>query len=73
MNNLLNAGIQTQVHYIPIHFQPYYQRYFGKILSLPVSESFYDKTLSLPLHMKIDHRDVLRVTESLAEAIPELL
>lgn len=43
-------GILAQVHYIPIHLQPYYQQMGFKAGSLPESEAFYSKVISLPMY-----------------------
>jgi dTDP-4-amino-4,6-dideoxygalactose transaminase len=48
MDRLKALGIGTQVHYIPVHRQPYYARRSAG-LTLPGAEAFYSRTLSLPL------------------------
>ena len=48
---LHQQNILVQVHYIPVHFHPYYQNQFGyKIGDFPNCEAYYDKALSLPLY-----------------------
>ena len=43
--------INTQVHYIPIHFHPYYQKKFKfKVGDFPVAEEYYQSGLSLPIY-----------------------
>jgi len=50
-NYLKVKGVNTQVHYIPIHLQPYYKNRFGyKRGDYPVAELYYSRTLSLPLY-----------------------
>ncbi len=49
MRRLRERGIGTQVHYIPVHMQPYYRQRYGA-LSLPGAETYYRRTLSLPLY-----------------------
>lgn len=46
---LRRAGIATQVHYIPVHRQPYYRARGFRKGDFPVAESYYDGALSLPL------------------------
>ena len=41
--------IMVQVHYIPVHYQPYYRRRGWKEGDFPVAESFYRQCLSLPI------------------------
>ena len=58
----------TQVHYIPVHRQPYYRERYGE-LSLPGAEAWYDRCLSLPLYPGMADEDVGRVAEALRDAL----
>ncbi len=56
---LRNKNIGTQVHYIPVHTQPYYKKNFGyKWGDCPVAEEYYSKALSLPLYPGMSNEDV---------------
>lgn len=49
-NYLRLHNIGVQVHYIPVHLQPYYRRWFGyKPGDFPVAEDFYFREISLPI------------------------
>jgi len=61
---LRNAGIGTQVHYIPVHTQPYYREVYGDI-KLPGAEAFYQRCLSLPYYPDMRDADAERVVEAL--------
>jgi UDP-4-amino-4,6-dideoxy-N-acetyl-beta-L-altrosamine transaminase len=61
-------GIGSQVHYIPVHRQPYYQARYGSQV-LPGAEAWYARALSLPLYPAMDDADVSRVATALAEAL----
>lgn len=61
-------GIGSQVHYIPVHRQPYYRRLYGA-LELPGAEAWYARCLSLPLYPAMTDEDVVRVAEALAAAL----
>jgi len=50
-------SIGTQVHYVPLHRQPYYRNRYGE-LSLPGAEAYYKRTLSLPLFVAMADEDV---------------
>lgn len=65
MAALRRAGIGTQVHYIPVHRQPYYRALTGP-LSLPGADSWYARCLSLPLFAGMEPGDVDRVAAALA-------
>lgn len=44
-------GISPQVHYIPVHYQPYYQKNFNfSDGDFPNSEAYYEQALSLPMY-----------------------
>lgn len=68
MERLKAVGIGTQVHYIPVHLQPYYRERYGA-LSLPGAERYYTRTLSLPLFPAMRDEDVDRVVDALAQAL----
>lgn len=68
MASLRHAGIQSSVHYSPIHEFDYYRREFG-VQALPLSEEFGRRQLTLPLHARLRPQDVERVVEQLAIAI----
>ena len=68
MQQLSDRGIGTQVHYIPLYRQPYYQKLYGT-LSLPGAEAYYASTLSLPLHPMMDEGDVSLVVEAIKHII----
>jgi len=46
---LQRAGIRANVHYIPIHLQPYYRALGFRAGSFPAAERYYERALSLPL------------------------
>ena len=68
MDLLHKKGIGTQVHYIPVSSQPYYQALYGKQI-LAGAESYYAQTLSLPLFPAMVNSDVEHVITSLNEII----
>lgn len=62
------AGVQTTIHYPPVHTLSYYrQRVPG--LSLPLTEEFHRRELTLPLHPKMDESDVELVVATLENAL----
>lgn len=65
MDALKARGVGSQVHYIPVHRQPYYLERYGE-LSLPGAEAWYARCLSLPLYPGMADADVGRVTAALA-------
>ncbi|MBO9559272.1 MAG: UDP-4-amino-4,6-dideoxy-N-acetyl-beta-L-altrosamine transaminase [Caulobacter sp.] len=61
-------GVGSQVHYIPVHRQPYYQARYGA-LDLPGADAWYARCLTLPLYPTMADGDVDRVVEALAAAL----
>ncbi|MBI1686353.1 UDP-4-amino-4,6-dideoxy-N-acetyl-beta-L-altrosamine transaminase [Caulobacter hibisci] len=61
-------GVGSQVHYIPVHRQPYYVNRQG-LADLPGADAWYRRCLTLPLYPTMDDGDVDRVVEALAEAL----
>jgi UDP-4-amino-4,6-dideoxy-N-acetyl-beta-L-altrosamine transaminase len=68
MRALHGRGIGTQVHYLPVHLQPYYQRLYGR-QSLPGAEAYYARCLSLPLFPSMADSDVDRVVDAIVEVV----
>ena len=65
MNKLRDEGVGTQVHYLPVHMQPYYMQRYGDI-NLAGSLAYYDRVLSLPLYPGMNDNDVDFVIEKLS-------
>jgi dTDP-4-amino-4,6-dideoxygalactose transaminase len=68
MRRLLEENIGTQVHFIPVHMQPYYRRRYGEA-NLPGAMSYYNRCLTLPLFPEMADTDVDRVVAALGETI----
>ncbi len=71
MNTLREEGIGSQVHFIPVHKQPYYARRYGN-RRLPGADAYYARTLSLPLHPGMDEADAERVVDVLGRSLPAM-
>lgn len=63
------AGIQTQVHYIPVHTQPFYRESGFHVGEFPNAEAYYAGALSLPLYASMSFDDQDRVIAVLSEAL----
>ena len=58
--------IHAQVHYIPVHLQPWYRDRFGTGPGdCPRAEAYYQGCLSLPLAPVLTESDVHRVCDAL--------
>lgn len=63
------ANIGVNVHYIPVHLQPYYQNLGFKQGMFPKSEEYYELALTLPLHPDLTDEQLSYIVLSLKEAL----
>jgi UDP-4-amino-4,6-dideoxy-N-acetyl-beta-L-altrosamine transaminase len=63
------AGILVNVHYIPVHLQPYYRALGFKPGDFPASERYYARAVSLPLFFDLTHADLDRVATVLRDSL----
>jgi UDP-4-amino-4,6-dideoxy-N-acetyl-beta-L-altrosamine transaminase len=63
------AQIGVNVHYIPIHTQPYYAALGFRRGDFPVAEAYYARALSLPLFPGLSEAQQDRVVETLRAAL----
>lgn len=61
--------IMVNLHYIPVHTQPYYQQFGFKQGDYPQAEQYYRDAISIPMHVNLSDADLLFVASSLREAM----
>lgn len=67
---LRSEGIGVNVHYIPVHFHPFYRKCFGTKKGLcPMAEKAYEEIISLPIFPKMDDNDVNDVIDAVEKVI----
>lgn len=64
MADLKKAGIQTSIHYLPVHLFSFYRNNF-KQEKLPVAEDIGRRVMTLPLHPLLTKGDVDYITEKM--------
>jgi UDP-4-amino-4,6-dideoxy-N-acetyl-beta-L-altrosamine transaminase len=64
MRMLAERGIGSQVHYYPVHRQPYYAKHHGAF-ALPGADRYYERALSLPLFASMSIGDAERVVQTI--------
>ena len=67
--HMYNAGIGVNVHYIPVHTQPYYQALGFVRGDFPEAEKYYAEALTLPLFAGLGEADQARIVEALQAAL----
>jgi len=61
---LREKNIFCQVHYIPIHLQPYYRKKFGfQPGDYPMSEKFYEQEMSIPVYPQLETEDLEYISQ----------
>lgn len=68
MQALRARGIGTQVHYLPLHRQPWWRARTGP-LELPGADAWYARALSLPLFPAMRDEDVDRVVDAVTDVV----
>jgi len=61
--------IMVNLHYIPIHTQPYYQRMGFKAGDYPESEQYYREAISIPMHPTLTDNEQSTVVKVLRDAL----
>ena len=56
-DTLRKKGVGVNVHYIPIHTQPYYQKLGFKQGDFPNAEAYYQQAITLPLFHLLKHQE----------------
>lgn len=56
-DGLRNEGIGVNLHYIPVHTQPFYQRLGFKLGDFPEAEKYYREAISLPIYYDLKEEE----------------
>jgi UDP-4-amino-4,6-dideoxy-N-acetyl-beta-L-altrosamine transaminase len=66
---LRRAGIGVNVHYIPVHMQPYYRSLGFSAGMFPNAERYYSRAISIPIYFGLTDADQDTVVSGLASAL----
>lgn len=66
---LRGAEIGVSLHYIPVHIQPYYQKFGFKLGNFPQVEKYYQEAISIPLYYGLDEESQNKVVALLRESL----
>jgi len=61
--------IMVNLHYIPVHTQPYYQKMGFKTGDFPAAELYYREAISIPMHPTLTNAEQDQVASVLREAL----
>lgn len=62
-------GIGVNLHYIPVHLQPYYRDLGFNPGDFPASEDYYSRAISIPLHAGLSDAERARVVAALEDVL----
>ncbi|PLA74886.1 UDP-4-amino-4,6-dideoxy-N-acetyl-beta-L-altrosamine transaminase [Hydrogenovibrio sp. SC-1] len=68
-DRLREKGLGVNVHYIPVHTQPYYQQRGFRVGDYPVAEAYYRKAISIPLHQGMTIANQATVIKAIKESL----
>lgn len=63
------AGVHANLHYIPVHLQPYYQRLGFSKGDFPQAEKYYGEAISLPMYAGLTDENQMRVVDAIKEIL----
>jgi dTDP-4-amino-4,6-dideoxygalactose transaminase len=66
---LRNNNIGVNVHYIPVHLQPYYRNLGFNEGDFPNAENYYQRAITLPLYYDLQQDQQDFVAKKLKEAL----
>ncbi len=65
---LRSSGIGVQVHYIPVHLQPYYKKVLRyKKNDFPIAEKYYESEITLPIYPKLSKKELKYIVSKVKE------
>jgi len=67
--DLRESGIGVNVHYIPVHVQPYYQSLGFKQGDFPEAERYYEQAISLPIHPSLTNAEQDQIINTMASKL----
>lgn len=62
-------NILVNLHYIPVHIQPYYQKMGFKPNDFPDAEQYYREAISIPMHVNLTDEELKQVVSCLRHAM----
>ena len=66
---MAEKGVALNLHYIPVHLHPYYQKLGFKRGDFPVSEKYYGEVFTLPLYYGLTDEQQDYVVASLEDVL----
>ena len=61
--------VGVNLHYIPVHLHPYYEKRGFKMGDFPNSEQYYNRAITLPMFFSLDDKRQIRIVNTLKKII----
>jgi len=61
--------VGVNLHYIPVHLHPYYEKRGFKIGDFPNSEKYFNRAITLPMFFSLDEKRQIRIVNTLKKII----
>lgn len=68
-NELRGSGVGVNLHYIPVHLQPYFQKLGFKKGDFPIAEKYYIQSISIPVYAQLTVDMQNKVIETLKQVL----
>ena len=68
-NGLRSRGIGVNLHYIPVHLQPYYRKLGFKHGDFRVAEDYYSRAISLPIYPGLGEDEQMHIFKACEEIL----
>ena len=68
-NYFRKKNILVNLHYIPIHLQPFYSQFGFKVGNFPIAEDYYTRAISLPIFPSLKIKQQQYIIKTLREII----
>ena len=69
--SLRSSGVGVNLHYIPIHLQPYYRRFGFRRGMFPNAENYYSQAISLPIFPSLSSKEQSHVISVLETVLSD--
>lgn len=68
-DDLRDKGIGVNIHYIPVHTQPYYENMGFRVGNFPNAESYYESAISLPMYPDLTDEQIQYICAILQQVL----
>ncbi|HRU42189.1 MAG TPA: DegT/DnrJ/EryC1/StrS family aminotransferase, partial [Candidatus Diapherotrites archaeon] len=68
-DELRRRNIGVHVHYIPVHYHPYYRSLGYSKGMCPEAEALYESIITLPLYPSMEEEDIYYIADSLRDIL----